>query len=29
MIGIFFFIDGKILMDAVPVKDGEPYGSLV
>lgn len=29
MIGIFFFIDGKILIDAVPVKDGEPYGDAI
>lgn len=29
MIGIFFFIDGKILMDAVPVKDGEPNGYAI
>ncbi len=29
MVGIFFFVDDDILMDAVPVEDGEPYGDAV
>jgi len=28
-VGIFFFIDGEILLDAVPVENGEPYGNAI
>lgn len=28
-VGIFFFVGGEILMDAVPVDDGEPYGYAI
>ncbi len=29
MVGIFYFIDDKVLFDAVPTADGEPYGDAV
>jgi len=28
-VGIFFFVDDEILMDTVPVEDGEPYGDAI
>ncbi len=28
-VGIFFFINGEILMDAVSLKHGEPYGEAL
>ena len=28
-VGIFFFVDSKIIMDTVPVDKGEPYGDAV
>ena len=28
-VGIFFFVGGEILMDAVPVDEGEPYGYAI
>lgn len=29
MVGIFFYVDGDIIMDAVPAGLGEPYGEAV
>ncbi len=28
-VGIFFFVENEILMDAVPVANGEPYGDAI
>lgn len=28
-VGIFYFVDNKILMDAVPIETGEPYGDAI
>jgi len=28
-VGIFFFVDGEIIMDTVPVENGEPYGDAI
>lgn len=28
-VGIFFFVAGKIIMDAVPLEQGEPYGDAI
>jgi hypothetical protein len=29
MVGIFFFVDDEIIIDSVPVEDGEPYGEAI
>lgn len=28
-VGIFFYVDGEIIIDAVPFESGEPYGEAV
>jgi len=28
-VGIYFFVDGAIIMDAAPIEKGEPYGDAI